>query len=177
MQYFLKNLFSTIVGISRIALALMFRSVARAVAPVSVISVFALASMANAQIAPNFPNPTAAPNPLTKTLSIFTSNMQDKIMNAANMMPESKYSYRPTKEVRSFGEILTHIADISYFLCSTAKGEAPPPQLPGKLQKPTSSPTSKPRSPSAMAHTPASPMRTLMIPRTSSATRRTRCSF
>jgi uncharacterized damage-inducible protein DinB len=82
--------------------------------------------LANAQISPNLPNPTGAPNPLTTTLSIFRSNMQDKIMKAAAAMPESKYSYRPTKDVRSFGEIVTHVADISYFLCSKAKGEANP---------------------------------------------------
>src|SRR5579863_166680 len=92
----------------------------------AMVSVFFLASLASAQISPDLPNPIAAPNPLTKTLSIFRSNMQDKIMNAANAMPEAKYSYRPTKEVRSFGEIVTHIADISYILCSNAKGEAPP---------------------------------------------------
>ena len=85
-----------------------------------------LVSLANAQISPNLPNPTGAPNPLTTTLSIFRSNMQDKIMKAADTMPESKYSYRPTKDVRSFGEIVAHVADISYILCSNAKGEAPP---------------------------------------------------
>jgi uncharacterized damage-inducible protein DinB len=84
-----------------------------------------LASLATAQISPDLPNPTTAPNPLTKTLSIFRSNMQDKIMKSADMMPESKYSYRPTKDVRSFAEILTHVADISYYLCSNMKGEAP----------------------------------------------------
>ena len=47
-------------------------------------------------------------------------------MKAAAAMPQSKYSYRPTKDVRSFGEIVTHVADISYFLCSKAKGEASP---------------------------------------------------
>src|SRR5580704_8284193 len=85
-----------------------------------------LASVANAQISPNLPNPTRAPNPLTTTLSIFRSNMQDKITKAADAMPESKYSYRPTKDVRSFAEIVTHAADISYILCSNAKGETPP---------------------------------------------------
>jgi uncharacterized damage-inducible protein DinB len=69
------------------------------------------------------PNPTTAPNPLT-TLSIFRSNMQDKIMKSADAMPETKYSYRPTKDVRSFAEILNHVADISYILCSNVKGEA-----------------------------------------------------
>ena len=92
----------------------MFRFIARVVIPVGVVFVFVLASVAHAQISPDLPNPTGAPNPLTTTLSIFRSNMQDKIMKAADAMPESKYSYRPTKDVRSFGEIVTHLADISY---------------------------------------------------------------
>jgi uncharacterized damage-inducible protein DinB len=61
--------------------------------------------------------------------------MQDKIMKSAEAMPESKYSYRPTKDVRSFAEILTHLADISYILCSNAKGEAPPAAATAKSSK------------------------------------------
>jgi uncharacterized damage-inducible protein DinB len=105
---------------------LMFRSIARVVVPAGVVCVSVLASVANAQISPELPNPTTAPNPLTTTLSIFRSNMQDKIMKSAEAMPESKYSYRPTKEVRSFAEILNHLGDISYILCSNVKGEATP---------------------------------------------------
>jgi uncharacterized damage-inducible protein DinB len=112
----------------------MFRSIARVV-PVGMVSVFVLASLANAQISPSLPNPTTAPNPLTTTLSIFRSNMQDKIMKSADAMPESKYSYRPTKEVRSFAEILTHVADISYILCSNVKGEASPATGTAKVSK------------------------------------------
>jgi hypothetical protein len=41
-----------------------------------------LASLANTQISPSLPNPIMAPNPLTTTISIFRSNMQDKIMKA-----------------------------------------------------------------------------------------------
>jgi len=101
----------------------------------SIVSVFVASSLAKAQIAPDFPNPTPSPNPLTRTLSIFRLNMQDKITRAAAMMPESKYSYRPTKEVRSFGEIVTHVADISYILCSNAKGETPPVPTGAKASK------------------------------------------
>jgi uncharacterized damage-inducible protein DinB len=111
----------------RIVVAMLFRSIARVVAPVGILSVSVLASVANAQISPDLPNPSTAPNPLTTTLSLFRSNMQDKIMKAAEAMPESKYSYRPTKDVRSFAEILNHVGDISYFLCSNMKGEATPP--------------------------------------------------
>jgi uncharacterized damage-inducible protein DinB len=94
-----------------------------------------LASLANAQISPDLPNPIAAPNPLTTTLSIFRSNMQDKIMKSADAMPESKYSYRPTKDVRSFAEILNHVGDISYVLCSNVKGEATPAPATAKGSK------------------------------------------
>jgi uncharacterized damage-inducible protein DinB len=104
----------------------MFQSIARVVVPVGMVSVSVLASLANAQVSRDLPNPISAPNPLTTTISIFRSNMQDKIMKSAEAMPESKYSYRPTKDVRSFAEILTHVADISYILCSNAKGEANP---------------------------------------------------
>jgi uncharacterized damage-inducible protein DinB len=114
---------------------LMSRSITRAVLPVGIVFASFLASLANAQISPNLPNPIAAPNPLTTTLSIFRSNMQDKILKSADLMPESRYSYRPTKEVRSFAEILTHVGDISYILCSNAKGEATPGMAAAKGSK------------------------------------------
>ena len=128
MQYI-----STKVETWRIMPRLMFRSLARVVAPVGAMFVFALASMANAQ--QGMPNPIAAPNPLTTTLSIFRSNMQDKIMKSADAMPESKYGYRPTKDVRSFADILNHLADISYTLCSNVKGEANPASPTAKVSK------------------------------------------
>ncbi len=135
MQDFRKSLFCNIRETRRIVSAFMFRSVAGVAVLVGMVSVSVLATPANAQIAPDFPNPSAAPNPLTKTLSIFSSNMQDKITKAAEAMPESKYSYRPTKDVRSFGEILTHVADISYYLCANMKGEKPPASAAAKATK------------------------------------------
>jgi len=111
----------------------MFRLIARIVVAVCMVSVPVVASLANAQ--EGMPNPIAAPNPLTTTLSIFRTNMQDKIMKSAEAMPEAKYSYRPTKDVRSFAEILNHVADISYTLCSNVKGEANPMSPTAKVKK------------------------------------------
>jgi uncharacterized damage-inducible protein DinB len=113
----------------------MFRPIALVMVPAVLVSVSALASSANAQISPDLPNPIAASNPLTATISIFRNNMQDKIMKSAATMPESKYTYRPSKDVRSFAEILTHVANISYTLCSNVKGEAPPATAPAKESK------------------------------------------
>ena len=112
---------------------LVFRPIARVMLALGMVSVSVLAPSANAQ--QGMPNPIAAPNPLTTTLSIFRSNMQDKIMKSADAMPESKYSYRPTKDVRSFAEILNHVADISYTLCSNVKGEANPISATTKVSK------------------------------------------
>src|SRR6202453_537844 len=99
----------------------MYRTIANVVVLVGLVCVSVLASLANAQISPNFPNPIVAPSPLTATQSIFRRNMQDKIMKAAEAMPESKYSYRPRKDVRWFGALLNHVGDISYIFCLNAK--------------------------------------------------------
>ena len=139
MQSFPKTLFFTIRNLIEMLTRLIPSQSTRVVTGRIVVAVVALnltlGSLANAQISPNLPNPTGAPNPLTMTLSIFRSNMQDKIMKSADAMPESKYSYRPTKDVRSFGEIVTHVADISYILCSNVKGEATPATATAKGSK------------------------------------------
>ena len=41
-------------------------------------------------------------------------------------MPESSYSFKPTPEVRSFGELIGHLANEHYLLCSPLKGEKNP---------------------------------------------------
>jgi uncharacterized damage-inducible protein DinB len=138
MQFVPKNLFCTIRNLSEMLTRLIpSQSIRvgtwRIVLPVVALNL-TLASLANAQ--QGMPNPIMASNPLTTTLSIFRSNMQDKIMKSADAMPESRYSYRPTKDVRSFAEILTHVADISYTLCSNVKGKANPATATAKRSKP-----------------------------------------
>ena len=41
-------------------------------------------------------------------------------------MPEADYAFKPAKDVRSFGEILAHVAGASYVFCAAAKGEKSP---------------------------------------------------
>lgn len=48
------------------------------------------------------------------------------ILNAAQQMPEEYYSFRPTPEVRSFGELMAHIAESNFQMCAIAQGEASP---------------------------------------------------
>ena len=41
-------------------------------------------------------------------------------------MPEKDYGFRPVETVRTFGQILAHVAGANYVFCSAAKGEASP---------------------------------------------------
>lgn len=52
------------------------------------------------------------------------------IERAAEKMPEEEYGFKPDPAVRSFGQILGHIADADYLFCSIALGEKnPSPQV------------------------------------------------
>ncbi len=45
------------------------------------------------------------------------------IMKAAEMVPADKYTYKPAATVRTFGELLGHIADGSNYFCGRAAGK------------------------------------------------------
>jgi uncharacterized damage-inducible protein DinB len=48
------------------------------------------------------------------------------IVQTAELMPEADYSFKPTSDVRSFGELVGHVANASYLFCSIVKGEQNP---------------------------------------------------
>src|SRR4051794_26235185 len=48
------------------------------------------------------------------------------VARSAEQMPESLYSFKPTPAVRSFGQIIGHVADAQYMFCSAALGEKSP---------------------------------------------------
>jgi uncharacterized damage-inducible protein DinB len=51
------------------------------------------------------------------------------LIASAEMMPEELYSYRPTDEVRTFGQIIGHVANAQYMFCGNATGgTAQPPE-------------------------------------------------
>ena len=48
------------------------------------------------------------------------------VARSAEQMPESLYNFKPTPAVRSFGQIVAHVADAQYMFCSAALGEKAP---------------------------------------------------
>jgi uncharacterized damage-inducible protein DinB len=50
----------------------------------------------------------------------------NNVIRAAEKMPEQNYSFKPTPEVRSFAQLVGHLADFQYVFCSAAAGEKIP---------------------------------------------------
>jgi uncharacterized damage-inducible protein DinB len=45
------------------------------------------------------------------------------ITTVAEELPESTYAYRPTPQVRTFGQLIGHVAGAQYLFCAAAMGE------------------------------------------------------
>lgn len=54
------------------------------------------------------------------------NQIKSLVQRSAEKMPDDQYSFKPTPQVRSFGEILGHIADAQYLFCSAVLGEKNP---------------------------------------------------
>jgi len=69
------------------------------------------------------PSLQAQRNPLTDDVRRDYHGIRDFFIRAAEKMPEANYGFRPTPEVRTFGQQIAHVADDQYNLCAPAKGE------------------------------------------------------
>jgi uncharacterized damage-inducible protein DinB len=68
----------------------------------------------------------ATGDPLTGALKRQFENVSRNVREAAEKMPEDKFTYQATKDVRTFGGFVGHVANAHYMLCSRAKGEDNP---------------------------------------------------
>jgi uncharacterized damage-inducible protein DinB len=72
--------------------------------------------------------PAAAPtaNPLSTWNKTAYARVKDILLRSAQKMPEENYSFKPTDTVRSYGQIVGHVADAQYLFCSISLGEKNP---------------------------------------------------
>jgi uncharacterized damage-inducible protein DinB len=70
----------------------------------------------------------AAPsaNPLSAGQKMIYGYISDIVVRSAEKMPEENYAFKPTPDVRSFGQIIGHVADAQYMFCSAVLGEKNP---------------------------------------------------
>src|ERR1700675_818864 len=73
---------------------------------------------------------TSPKDPMANWLHNAFNNNRKNIEKAAEKVPEELYGLRPGPqvEVRTFGQILGHLANFNYMWCSQAKGEKNPGQ-------------------------------------------------
>lgn len=50
------------------------------------------------------------------------------VLEAAQKMPEAEYTFKPVDGVRTFGQLVGHVANAQFAFCSTVKGEPNPNQ-------------------------------------------------
>jgi uncharacterized damage-inducible protein DinB len=66
-------------------------------------------------------------NALTDTTKMMYDVMaQQMLIASAEKMPEKAYGFKPADAVRTYGQIVGHIADMQYAFCSIALGEKNP---------------------------------------------------
>ena len=63
------------------------------------------------------------PGPLSSEAKTLYEGVRGYVLRSAEKMPEENYSFKPTPEVRSFAQVLGHIADAQYLFCSADKGD------------------------------------------------------
>jgi len=87
-----------------------------------------LAQAAPAAAAP--PAPRAFPLPKENAVSAWNkymySALQQFVLKSAEKMPEENYAFKPADSVRTYGQLLGHIADAQYTFCSIALGDKNP---------------------------------------------------
>src|SRR5687768_1876582 len=73
-----------------------------------------------------FAQSAATPNPVSAGVRTAWDGAKRNLARSAELMPEKDYSFRPVETVRTFGQILAHVAGANYVFCSAAKGEKSP---------------------------------------------------
>ena len=73
-------------------------------------------------------SPVAAQStdPISQAIRQAWNDAKDILQQSAELMPEPDYSFKPTESVRTFGQILAHVAGANYEFCAAAKGEKSP---------------------------------------------------
>lgn len=65
-------------------------------------------------------------NPLSASTKNMYTMAKGNILRAAEKMPEESYAFKPVAEVRSFGQLVGHVADANYMFCAALTGTPPP---------------------------------------------------
>jgi uncharacterized damage-inducible protein DinB len=63
-------------------------------------------------------------NQVVQTSKAHYDEAKDDVLRSAVKVPEELWSFQPTPQVRTFGQLIAHVADGQYELCSPVTGKA-----------------------------------------------------
>ena len=86
------------------------------------LSVFAALCLFGGQAFAQSPSAATA-NPLSAGTNVIYGMSKTDILKSAEEMPEENYSFKPVPTVRSFGELVGHVADAQYEFCAPVIGD------------------------------------------------------
>ena len=99
----------------------------RTVLRILLLCLLAPAALAFAQESPPKPSFTLPKdNPLSAWNKHVYGHLKIVLLRSADKMSEENYNFKPTDAVRSYGQIVGHLADSQYLFCSMALGEKSP---------------------------------------------------
>jgi uncharacterized damage-inducible protein DinB len=73
-----------------------------------------------------FPSAAQSTNPISDAIRDAWRDAKGNLQQSAELMPEADYAFKPTESVRTFGQILAHVAGANYLFCAAAKAEKSP---------------------------------------------------
>jgi uncharacterized damage-inducible protein DinB len=65
-------------------------------------------------------------DPLSAGQKGLFAGVKTNLIRAAEKMPDENYNFKPTPDIRSFGQLVGHVADAQYLFCSAVLGEKNP---------------------------------------------------
>lgn len=99
----------------------------RAIATAVVLILLSTTAFAQTQESPDTKGAQAAgANPFSTFNKFAYERIKGNLVKSAEKMPAENYNFKPTDAVRSYGQIIGHLADAQYMFCSTAMGEKNP---------------------------------------------------
>ena len=106
-------------GMMKLALAVMFTAIAAVPA------------------SPQSPPPTERKLTLASEMIRGYTQIQRDLLEAAELMPDANYDFKPTPETRPFGQLIAHVALAQFLSCSYLQG-GPSPKAAEKDETPRS---------------------------------------
>ena len=100
-------------------------NITRAIRVILLVSVLTMPSVLAAQTSDGGVGAALTPSTAASVTNMHMT-IRRNLIEAAEAMPAADYTFKPTPQVRSFGELLGHVVFGNFLFCSQAKGEQMP---------------------------------------------------